>query len=215
MSKTVAIIGAGASGLAAIKSCLEVGLKPTAFEADPWLGGAWRYTDLDEEKDHRRSCVAFSTITNTSKHVSCFSDFPMPKEWPNYLPQQKFLEYLQMYAKKFGLNERIHFETTVLSVEPVQSAETGRWRIHYRDENNKELMEEFDFVMVCSGVNSDPRVANIPGLDGFPGEVLHSKEYRTWKRFEGKRVLVVGMGNSAGIHCTYIKQVRETDRQTD
>lgn len=210
MSKTVAIIGAGASGLAAIKSCLEVGLEPTAFEIDPWLGGAWRYTDLNEEKI-RRSCVAYSTVTNTSKHFSCFSDFPMPKEWPNYLSQQQYLEYFQLYAKEFGLEEKIRFETTVQAVEPVsgssQTAETGRWRVHYRNKNDKEEMEEFEFVMVCSGINWDPRGANIPGLDGFPGEVIHSKEYRTWKPFEGKRVLVVGLGNSAGIYCICIYQI--------
>ncbi|KAL9981806.1 hypothetical protein ACROYT_G010559 [Oculina patagonica] len=213
MSKTVAIIGTGASGLAAIKSCLEVGLEPTAFETDPSLGGIWRYTNLNEEKD-RRSCVPYSTISNTSKHFTCFSDFPMPKEWPNYLPQQQFLEYFQLYAKKFGLEKRIRFETTVHAVEPVsgfsQTAETGRWRVQYRDKNNKEQMEEFDFVMVCSGVNWDPNVANIPGLDGFPGEVIHSKEYRTWKNFEGKRVLVVGLGNSAGdIACELSRHTRQ------
>lgn len=201
MSKTVAIIGAGASGLAAIKSCLEVGLEPTAFESDPWLGGAWRYTDLDEEKD-RRSCVSYSTVTNTSKHVSCYSDFPMPKEWPNYLRQQQYLVYFQMYAKEFALEERIRFETTVFDVKPVtdlsQRAETDRWQVHYRDHKGSEQVEEFDFVMVCTGVNWDPRDINIPGLNGFPGDVIHSKDYRTWKNYEGKRVLVVGLGNSGG-----------------
>lgn len=207
MSKTVAIIGAGASGLVAIKGCLEVGLEPTAFEKDPWLGGAWRYTDLDEEKD-RRSCVWYSTVTNTSKHMSCYSDFPMPKEWPNYLPQQLYLEYFQMYAKEFGLEERIRFETTVFDVKPAsdfsQGTETVQWQVHYRDNKNTERVEEFDFVMVCTGVNWDPRATNIPGLDGFPGEVIHSKEYRTWKNFEGKRVLVVGLGNSAGLLETHL-----------
>lgn len=99
MPKTVAVIGAGPSGLAAIKCSLDAGLKPIAFESDPWLGGTWKYTDLTEETE-RRSCVAYSTITNTSKHMSCYSDFPMPKEFPNYLPRQKYLEYFQMYADR-------------------------------------------------------------------------------------------------------------------
>lgn len=201
MSKTVAIIGAGASGLAAIKSCLEVGLEPTAFESDPWLGGAWMYTDLHEEKN-RRSCVSYSTVTNTSKHMSCYSDFPMPKEWPNYLKQQQYLEYFQMYAKEFGLEEKIRFETTVFDVKPAtdlsQRAGTDRWQVHYRDHKNNERVEEFDFVMVCTGVNWDPHISSIPGLDGFAGDVIHSRDYRTWKNFEGKRVVVVGLGNSAG-----------------
>lgn len=199
MPKTVAVIGAGPSGLAAIKCCLEAGLQPIAFESDPWLGGIWKYTDLAEETEPR-SCVASSTITNTSKHMSCFSDFPMPKEWPNYLPQHKYLEYFQMYAKQFNLEETIHFESKVTAVEPCPDfSRTGRWRVHFYEKKlNEERVEEFDFVMVCTGVSWDPRMPHIPGLDGFTGEVIHSKEYRTWKKFEGKRVIVFGLGNSAG-----------------
>ena len=200
MPKTVAIIGAGASGLAAIKCCLEVGLEPTAFELNPWLGGAWKYTDLAEETE-RRSCVAYSTITNTCKHMSCYSDFPMPKEWPNYLSQQKYLEYFQLYAKQFGLEEKIRFESKVTAVEPCPDfTQSVRWRVHFWDKKiNEERIQEFDFVMVCTGVNWDPRVPHIPGMEGFAGDVIHSREYRTWKKFEGKRVTVVGLGNSAGI----------------
>lgn len=200
MPKTVAVIGVGASGLAAIKSALEAGLEPIAFESDPWLGGAWKYTDLIEETESRGS-VAHSTITNTSKHMSCFSDFPMLKEWPNYLPQQKYLEYFQMYAKQFRLEEKIRFESKVTAVEPcLDFNQSGRWRVHYSDKKrSEERVEEFDFVMVCTGVNWDPRVPHIPGLDGFTGDVIHSKEYRTWKKFDGKRVIVMGLGNSAGI----------------
>lgn len=194
MPKRVAIIGTGPSGLAAIKSCLEVGLDPIAFEAAPWLGGLWKY---DETED--RSCVPYSTITNTSKHVSCFSDFPMPVEWPNYLTCKKYLLYFQMYAKHFGLEERICFECKVTEVEPSSDfSQTGRWRVRYCDKKrNKDRVEEFDFVMVCSGINSDPRVPDIPGLVGFTGNVLHSRNYKTWTNFEGKKVVVLGLGNSA------------------
>ncbi|XP_068679794.1 flavin-containing monooxygenase 5-like [Montipora foliosa] len=194
MPKTVAIIGAGAAGLAAIKSCLEVGLEPIAFESDPWLGGLWRY-----DESVGRSCVASSTITNTSKHLSCFSDFPMPKNWPNYLTRQRYLEYFQMYAKHFGLEERIRFESKVTKVQPCSDfSQFGRWQVRYSDKKLKEeRVDEFDFVMVCTGVNSDPRIPDIPGLDGFTGNVLHSKEYRTWQKFKDKRVVVLGLGNSA------------------
>lgn len=200
MPKTVAVIGAGPSGLAAIKCSLDAGLKPIAFESDPWLGGIWKYTDLTEETE-RRSCVAYSTITNTSKHMSCYSDFPMPKEWPNYLLRQKYLEYFQMYAKHFNLEETIRFNSKVTAVEPCpEFSQTGRWRVHYWDKKlNEEHEEEFNFVMVCTGVNWDPRVPHIPGLGDFNGDVIHSREYRTWKKSEGKRVIVLGMGNSAGI----------------
>ena len=209
MSKKVAVVGAGVSGLAAIKSCLEVGLEPTAFEKEPWIGGLWKYTDLQEETE-RRGCVSFSTITNTSKHMTCYSDFPMPKEWPNYLSHQMVLKYLQMYAERFRLEERIRFQTTVIAIEPCRDyRKTGRWEVHYIDDRNEDelnnrRMEEFDFVMVCSGVNWNPLLPQIPGLDTFGGEVMHSKEYRTWKMFEGKRVVVIGLGNTAGMKLHFI-----------
>ena len=79
MSKLrVAIIGAGGSGLTAIKSCLDEGFEPVCFEQESYLGGMWKFT----EDNSISSSVYRSTVINTDKEMMCYSDFPMPKEFP-------------------------------------------------------------------------------------------------------------------------------------
>ncbi|XP_031553441.1 dimethylaniline monooxygenase [N-oxide-forming] 2-like [Actinia tenebrosa] len=196
MAKKVAIIGAGISGLGSIKNALDAGLEPTAYERDSWIGGIWRFTEDD------RSTVQKSTILNTSKHFSCFSDFPIPKDMPNYLPADLYQRYLENYAEKFDLTKRIRFNHRIEKIKKSEDYEdTGRWEVHYVDERaeNKEVVAVvYDFVMVCSGVYSQPYIPDIPSIKEFTGEIIHSKKYKTFKGFEGKRVLVVGLGNTAG-----------------
>lgn len=197
MAKKVAIIGAGISGIASIKNALEAGLEPTAYERDSWIGGVWRYTEDD------RFTIQKSTILNTSKHFSCFSDFPIPKDMPNYLPADRYQHYLEDYAEKFELTRRIRFNHRVDKIKESRDyEETGRWEVHYVDElseNKQVCVEVYDFVMVCVGVYSQPYIPDIPSIKYFTGEMFHSEKYKTFKGFEGKRVLVVGLGNTAGI----------------
>lgn len=127
----VAIIGCGAAGLTAIKCCVDAGLQSTCFEQQSWLGGVWKY--CDEVLPNIIPSVHHSTVTNTSKIMTAFSDFPMPKELPNYLPQRTFQKYLEMYAKHFCLEQYVRFNTTVVSlVRSDDHTTTGRWVISYR-----------------------------------------------------------------------------------
>ena len=86
MGKRVAVVGAGASGLSAIKCCLEEGLEPVCFERTNNMGGLWYYTE-DVRPD--QACVMKSTVINTSKEVMCFSDFPIPAEYPIFMHNSK------------------------------------------------------------------------------------------------------------------------------
>ena len=81
--KTVAIVGAGPGGLAATKCCIDEGLRPTCFEKSSELGGLWYYTE--DARSEGRVCVSPKTMTNLSKELLAFSDFPMPEEFPNYM----------------------------------------------------------------------------------------------------------------------------------
>ena len=108
--KTVAIIGAGASGLAAVKCCLDEGLEPVCYEMSPYIGGLWHYTDKVGE---RQACVIRSTVANVSKEMMCFSDFPPAKEFPIYMYHSEVLKYLEDYADHFKLREHIHLQTEV------------------------------------------------------------------------------------------------------
>ena len=78
----VAVVGAGPSGLACIKSCKEYGLDVVCFERSDYLGGLWYYR---EKIEHGVSSVARMTIHNTSKESSAYSDFPPPDDFPNYM----------------------------------------------------------------------------------------------------------------------------------
>ncbi|XP_006872704.1 PREDICTED: dimethylaniline monooxygenase [N-oxide-forming] 2 [Chrysochloris asiatica] len=196
MAKKVAVIGAGVSGLISLKCCIDEGLEPTCFERTEDIGGLWRFKENVEEG---RASIYQSVITNTSKEMSCFSDFPMPENFPNFLHNSKLLEYFRIVAKKFDLLKYIRFQTTVLSVKkrPDFSA-SGQWEIVTMS-NGKEQSETFDAVMVCSGHHILPHIPlqSFPGIDRFKGQYFHSRQYKHPEGFEGKRILVIGIGNSA------------------
>ncbi|XP_036128778.1 dimethylaniline monooxygenase [N-oxide-forming] 2-like [Molossus molossus] len=196
MAKKVAVIGAGASGLISLKCCLEEGLAPTCFERTEDIGGLWRFKEIVEDG---RPSIYQSVIANTSKEMSCFSDFPMPDDFPNFLHHSKLLEYFRMFAKKFDLLKYIQFQTTVLSVKECPDfSSSGQWEV-VTESKGQEQSAIFDAVMVCSGLYTVPHVPleAFPGIERFRGPHLHSRQYKKPEGFEGKRVLVIGLGNSA------------------
>ena len=128
--KDVAIIGCGVSGLTSIKACLDVGLNPVCFEQQTNLGGVWNYT---EDPRPNLASVHKSTITNTSKLFTAFSDFPAPKEFPNYMPQKLVQEYIELYAKEFDLAKYVKFNTKVVKLErSADHRDTGKWIVSTR-----------------------------------------------------------------------------------
>ncbi|NXW63819.1 FMO1 monooxygenase, partial [Eurystomus gularis] len=191
----VAVVGAGVSGLTATKCCLEEGLEPTCFEQSQDIGGLWRYT---EHIEAGRPSLYPSVISNTSKEMSAFSDFPYPEDFPVFLPNAQFLDYLRRYAEHFGLREHIKFGTTVVSIRKhLNFATTGQWDV-VTEADGKQTLHVFDAVMVCSGNFSEPFLPLhcFPGIENFQGQYFHSRQYKRPDVFQGKRVLVVGMGNS-------------------
>ncbi|KAM9685473.1 dimethylaniline monooxygenase [N-oxide-forming] 4-like [Trichechus inunguis] len=195
MAKRVAIVGAGVSGLASIKCCLEEGLEPTCFERSDNLGGLWRFTEHVEEG---RASLYKSVISNTCKELSCYSDFPFPEDYPNFLRHSLFLEYLQMYADRFNLRNRIQFKTKVCSVaKRPDFTVSGQWDVVTLHEGKQESAV-FDAVMICTGFLTTPNLplGSFPGINDFKGQYFHSREYKHPDIFKDKRVLVIGMGNS-------------------
>ncbi|NWZ94983.1 FMO1 monooxygenase, partial [Nesospiza acunhae] len=191
----VAVVGAGVSGLAATKCCLDEGLEPTCFEQSQDIGGLWRYT---EHIEAGRPSLYPSVISNTSKEMSAFSDFPFPEHFPVFLPNALLLDYLWRYTEHFGLREHIRFGSTVVSVRRHPNfATTGQWDV-VTEAEGKQTSHVFDAVMVCSGNFSQPSLPLqcFPGIERFRGQYFHSRQYKHPDVFQGKRVLVVGMGNS-------------------
>ncbi|XP_078515364.1 dimethylaniline monooxygenase [N-oxide-forming] 2-like [Lissotriton helveticus] len=196
MTKRVAVIGCGPSGLTAVKCCLDEGLDPVCFEQSEDLGGLWRFT---EEVEDGRSSIYRSVVTNTSKEMMCYTDFPFPEDFPTYLHNTKVLEYLRMYADHFDLLKYIRFKTKVCCVRRhADFRTTGQWDVVTETDRKQEL-NVFDAVLVCSGHHFDVNLPleSFPGINNFKGLCCHSREYKTPKGYEGKRVLVIGLGNSA------------------
>ncbi|KAM8817575.1 flavin-containing monooxygenase 1 isoform 1-T1 [Rhynchonycteris naso] len=195
MAKRVAIVGAGVSGLASIKCCLEEGLEPTCFERSNDLGGLWRFTEHVEEG---RASLYKSVVSNSCKEMSCYSDFPFPEDYPNYVPNSQFLEYLKMYANQFNLLKCIQFKTKVCSVtKRPDFTVSGQWEVVTLHEGKQESAI-FDAIMVCTGFLTDPYLPldSFPGINTFKGQYFHSRQYKHPDIFKDKRVLVIGVGNS-------------------
>ncbi|ETN69635.1 hypothetical protein NECAME_15202 [Necator americanus] len=110
---TACVIGAGVSGLTAIKHLLEYGIEVVCFEKSQHIGGLWRYNDGNREG---YGSVMKNTILNTSKEFVTFSDFDMDPTLPNFMPNHLFYAYLLGYAEHFDLAKHIRFGTAVKSV---------------------------------------------------------------------------------------------------
>ena len=193
----IGVIGAGAAGLAAIKQCRDAGFNVTCYEKTDNLGGLWRYRP--EDKDGVGS-VMRSTIINSSKEVSAFSDFPPSAHLPNYMHNTKMVEYFDHYAHEFKLLPFIKYHREVINVKRADDYDdTGRWQITTRDtvDHSVETVT-FDGVLVCTGHHVYPSWPSFKGQELFEGKILHSHSYKTPTGFENDRVVVLGIGNSAG-----------------
>ncbi|MCI4389336.1 hypothetical protein PGIGA_G00096790 [Pangasianodon gigas] len=209
MARRVAVIGGGSSGLTCIKCCLDEGLEPVCFESSDDIGGLWRFKETPEPE---RSSMYRSLVVNTSKEMMCFSDFPMPAHYPNYMHHSMLLNYLRLYAENFDLLKYIHFQTTVLSVRQRHDfSHTGQWEVVTEDRDGHKETRVFDGVLVCSGSFTHPvtPLSAFPGIDTFPGKCCHSWEYKDPHSFHGKRVVVIGIGNSGGDIAVEISRVAE------
>ncbi|KAM6217533.1 LOW QUALITY PROTEIN: flavin-containing monooxygenase 5-like [Rhynchocyon petersi] len=206
--KRIAVTGGGVSGLTSIKCCLEEGLEPVCFERTGDIGGLWRFQENPEEG---RASIYKSVIINTSKEMMCFSDYPIPDHYPNFMHNSQVLEYFRLYAKEFDLLKYIQFKTTVCSVRKRPDFSTsGQWDVVTECEGKKE-MNIFDGIMVCTGhhTNAYLPLESFPGIEKFKGQYFHSRD--SPEAFAGKRVIIIGIGNSGGDLAVEISHTAKQD----
>jgi dimethylaniline monooxygenase (N-oxide forming) len=187
--RSVAVIGAGVSGLAVAKCLLDEGLKPVVYEQGSEIGGVWNY---DETLPDGGGVMYRSLRTNTSKHTLAFSDFPFPETLPDFPHHTEVLQYLHAYSTHFGLQQHIRFNTVVEAARPTDQ---WRWTIDARTGEQRST-ETFDAVIICSGRDRYPRLPQLPGSDAFTGKILHSSSYKGPEGFAGQDVVVAGVGSS-------------------
>lgn len=183
MATRVAVIGAGAAGLCAARHLLARGVEVVVYELGSCVGGLWVFGN-----DNGLSPAYDSLHLNSEARVTAYKDFPFPEGSPLYPDHRQVRQYLESYADTFGIRPHIRFRSRVTD---VARAGAGRWRVTLEEGH----AHEFDHVVVASGHQGRP---SHPGWrQDFTGEYLHSHTYRVPEPFRGKRVLVVGMGNSA------------------
>ncbi|KAH7968061.1 hypothetical protein HPB52_005546 [Rhipicephalus sanguineus] len=195
--KGVRVVGAGTCGLACARQMLDCGFNVVLYERSAELGGLWVYHDDDFEG---RASVMRTTIVNTSKEMSASSDFPPPKELPNYMHNTEMLGYFRSYADHFGVTKNVKTRHDVVQVTPAANYDkTGRWDMLVRDlETNTDRPETFDAVAVCVGHHVHPNVPYFKGQEKFRGRIVHTHSLKNADSFRDRRVAVVGIGNSGG-----------------
>ncbi|HEX7823754.1 MAG TPA: NAD(P)-binding domain-containing protein [Mycobacterium sp.] len=183
--KTACIIGAGPAGLSTARAFRRLGIEYDHFERHSDVGGIW---DLDNPGTPMYESAHFIS----SRTTSGFHDFPMPDSFPDYPSNRQILAYTRSFVDAFGLRERIEFGSAVTDVEE----DGDGWLVRLES----GAQRRYGAVVCASGVTWQPRLPDHPGT--FDGEVRHSVTYGSSEEFRGKRVLIVGLGNSgADIAC--------------
>jgi Flavin-binding monooxygenase-like len=154
------------------------------------IGGNWRF-----ENDNGTSSAYRSLHINSARKLMSFKAFPMPKDYPNYPSHYQVAKYFDDFAERFGLAEKITFRTEVVAAEP----DGDGWNVTVADADGARRTERYRAVLVANGHHWKPRWPEPPfaGADEYEGEQMHVHHYREPDVLEGKRVLVLGIGNSA------------------
>ncbi|CAF2311229.1 hypothetical protein BRARA_J00274 [Brassica rapa] len=178
------IVGAGPSGLAVAAGLKREGVPFIILERANCIASLWQNRTYDRLKLH------------LPKQFCQLPNFPFPEDYPEYPTKFQFIQYLEEYATHFDINPKYN--------ETVQSAkydETfGLWRVKTISKSGQLGSCEFEYIcrwlVVATGENAEKVVPDFEGLEDFGGDVLHAGDYKSGGRYQGKKVLVVGCGNS-------------------
>jgi len=192
-SRPYCLVGAGPAGLSAARWLKALGVPFEAFERNPDVGGIWNI-------GFPGSPMYESAHFISSKTLSGFRDFPMPESYPDYPSHRQILRYIENYAAHFDLRGHFRFGVAIESAAPDAD---GGWSVRFSDGASRS------FAGLISAVGCEWRPF-IPSFAGhFDGEVIHSSDYKHPRQFDGRRVLIVGAGNSGcDIACDASRSAR-------
>ncbi|GAA5205742.1 flavin-containing monooxygenase [Microbacterium kyungheense] len=190
-----AVIGAGPSGLSAARALQRAGIEFDGYEASRGVGGLW-------DIENPRSTMYESAHLISSRTTTEFAEYPMDST-ADYPSHRELIRYFRGFADHFGLTARFRFDTKVTSLEPAE----GGWMLHAcpsagsgteGDDSGTDgdgtVSERYDGVILANGTLAEP---NVPPFRGeFTGELLHTSAYKSASQLSGKRVLIIGAGNS-------------------
>lgn len=182
------IVGAGPSGLA-VSACLkQYSISHVILEKEDCNASLWRKNTYDRVNLH------------LAKEFCSLPFMPHPPSAPTFLTKADFLEYVDKYVAHFAISPR--YCRVVESA--VYDVDENKWRIEAKNTLQQDKVEVYGakFLVIATGENSDGYIPDLPGLDSFKGQTLHSKHYKSGSKYESKEVLVVGCGNS-GMEIAY------------
>ena len=175
--QTALVIGAGSAGLIAAKELKEQGITVKILDSNPKSGGIW-------------SSLPWKTYTLTSsKWVTEYGCFPMPEDYPDFVTNDDMIKYLDSFAEHFNLNQLIDCNVRVSAIKK-NANDT------FNIETDHGNYQNYNYVIVCSGLHGKPSTPEFEGIDRFKGEIIHSSKYQNASDFKNKKVLCVGLGES-------------------
>lgn len=174
INTSILIIGAGPAGLAVAGRLRKLGLEFEMVEQTHQIASKWH-------EHYDRLCL------HTVKQLSALPHLPLPDEYPTYVPRHDLVRYYEHYASQFEINP--HFG---LKVHNITRQPDGRWLT----ECDPDQRFTADSVVVATGTNRVPYSPVWPGQELFEGDIVHSFQYKNADPYLGKRVLIVGMGNT-------------------
>jgi len=176
------LVGAGPAGLVMARALLAEGVPFDWFERHTDVGGIW-------DMDNPGSPMYESAHFISSKYTSAFVGFPMPDDYPDYPSWRQIRDYIRAFAREFGLYDHVSLGISVRHAEPLPG---DRWLVTL----STGEAQEYDGLLAAPGVTWHPNLPEIPGEDLYAGDLRHSVTFRDGLELRGKRVLVVGAGNS-------------------
>ncbi|XP_047977969.1 probable indole-3-pyruvate monooxygenase YUCCA9 [Salvia hispanica] len=173
------IVGAGPSGLAVAAGLREQGVPYVILERAACIASLWQNRTYDRLKLH------------LPKQFCQLPNYPFPDHYPEYPSKKQFVDYLESYTAHHDI--RPHFNESVDSAKYDEACRLWRVRTTGADGEVEYICQ---WLVVATGENADPVVPDVEGLASFGGEVVHACDYKSGDKFKGKKVLVVGCGNS-------------------
>ncbi|XVF16960.1 hypothetical protein REPUB_Repub10bG0075800 [Reevesia pubescens] len=183
----VVIVGAGPSGLATSACLSTYSIPHVILEKEDIYASLWKKRAYDRLKLH------------LAKEFCSLPHKPLSPDSPTYVPKDVFVDYLDDYVSTFNIQPQYHQSVESACYDEVD----GKWRIEAKNVQSGYVeVYVAEFLVIASGENSAKYIPELPGLDTFKGEIIHSSEYKSGAKYEKKDVLVVGCGNS-GMEISY------------